>query len=105
MAKLMLLLYNDPSGWQKLSPEEMQKATEKYMAWMNKPFTVDSGRLAHDPGRVMRAPGGQVRTTDGHTAKPRRCWAVITRSRPPATTKPLPGRTTIRTWNTAAPSR
>jgi len=65
MAKFMLLLYNDPSGWQKLSPEEMQKATEKYMAWMNKPFTVDSGRLAHDPGRVMRAPGGQVRTTDG----------------------------------------
>jgi hypothetical protein len=65
MAKIMLLLYDDPSGWHKLSPEEMQTATEKYMAWVHKPFTVDSGRLAADPGRVMRASKGQVRTTDG----------------------------------------
>ena len=37
MAQFMLLLYNDPSGWSKLSPEDMQKATEKYMAWTKKP--------------------------------------------------------------------
>ena len=32
MPHFMLLLYDDPSGWERLSPEEMQKATEKYMA-------------------------------------------------------------------------
>jgi hypothetical protein len=61
MAYFMLLLYDDPSGWAKLSPEEMQKATERYMAWTKKPFTRDSKRLAADVGKVMRGP----RTTDG----------------------------------------
>ena len=65
MPQYMLLLYDDPSGWHKLSPEEMQKAIEKYMAWTKKPFTVDSKRLAGDPGRVIRAQGGRPRATDG----------------------------------------
>ena len=65
MAQFMLLLYNDPSGWQKLSPEEMQKALEKYMAWTKKPFTADAKRLAEDPGRVIRPEGGAPRATDG----------------------------------------
>ncbi len=65
MAYFMLLLYDDPSGWSRLSPEEMQKATEKYMAWTSKSFTRDSKRLAPDPGRVMRSEGGKTRTTDG----------------------------------------
>ena len=30
MPQYMLLLYDDPAGWRNLSPEEMQKATEKY---------------------------------------------------------------------------
>lgn len=65
MPKYMLLLYDDPSGWHKLSPEEMQKAIEKYMAWTKKPFTIDSKRLADDPGRVIRSQGGRPRATDG----------------------------------------
>ena len=65
MPKYMLLLYEDPSGWQKLSAEEMQKAIEKYMAWTRKPFMVDSKRLAEDTGRVIRSKGGQPRATDG----------------------------------------
>ncbi len=65
MAQFMLLLYDDPSGWTKLSPEEMQKALEKYMAWTKKPFRVDSKRLAPDAGRVMRSQGGKPRVTDG----------------------------------------
>ena len=65
MPQYMLLLYHDPSGWTKLSPEEMQKATEKYMAWMKKPFTKDSGRLAPDVGRVIRSVGGKPKATDG----------------------------------------
>jgi hypothetical protein len=66
MPQYMLLLYEDPSGWGEVSPEEMQKAVEKYVAWTRKPFTVDSKRLAGDAGRVIRAPGGgKPRATDG----------------------------------------
>ena len=65
MPKYMLLLYQDPSGGQNLSPEEMQKALEKYMAWRQKPFTVDGNRLVNDAGHVIRSVGGKPRATDG----------------------------------------
>jgi hypothetical protein len=65
MPHFMLLLHSDPSGFQNLSPEEMQKALEKFMAWRTKPFTRDGHRLTDDSGRVMRSHGGQTRTTDG----------------------------------------
>src|SRR5580704_9589819 len=66
MPNYMLLLYEEiPSRLQKLSPEEMQKALEKYMAWKKKPFVVDSQRLAQDAGRVIRAQDGKARATDG----------------------------------------
>ncbi|OFW24827.1 MAG: hypothetical protein A3G21_12605 [Acidobacteria bacterium RIFCSPLOWO2_12_FULL_66_21] len=53
MSQFMLLLYDNPADWQTISPEEMQKAIEKYMAWTKKPFNIDSKRLAGDAGRVM----------------------------------------------------
>jgi hypothetical protein len=65
MPQYMLALYDDPSGWQKLSPEEMQKAMEKYMAWGKKPCVVQGKRLAADTGRVLRSANGKVRATDG----------------------------------------
>ncbi len=65
MAKFMLLLYENPEGWKKLSPEEMQTALEKYMAWAHKPFTVDSQRLASEPGRILRPRNGRTSVTDG----------------------------------------
>ena len=66
MPHYMLLLYDDPTHWQTLSPEEMQKAIEKYGAWTRKSFTKDSKRLAADAGRVIRPTnGGQARATDG----------------------------------------
>ena len=65
MAQFMLLLYDNPANWKTLSPEEMQKAVEKYFAWAKKPFTVDSKRLAPDAGRVIRPQGGKPRATDG----------------------------------------
>jgi hypothetical protein len=63
MAQFMLLLYGDPSRWQKLSPEEMQKATEKYLAWVNK--SIDAKRLSDDVGKVIDSHGGKPRVTDG----------------------------------------
>ena len=65
MPQFMLLLYDNPTDWQKVSPEEMQKAIEKYMAWTRRPFVVDSKRLAGDAGKVVRASAGAKRTTDG----------------------------------------
>ena len=65
MPQYMLLLYDDPTGFHKLSPEEMQKAVEKYVAWSKRPFTVMSKRLADDPGRVIRSNGGKPRSADG----------------------------------------
>ena len=65
MAKFMLLLYDNPTDWGQISPEEMQKAIEKYMAWSKKPFTVDSLRLADDSGKVMRPQSGSLRVSDG----------------------------------------
>ena len=59
MPQYMLLLYDDPSSWGTVSPEQMQKAIEKYGAWTRKPFTVDSKRLAGDAGRVIRSQGGR----------------------------------------------
>ena len=63
MPNYMFLLYQDPSWYKKLSAEEMQKATEKYMAWTQKPFVADSKRLAGDPGKVIRLNGGHARAT------------------------------------------
>lgn len=65
MAKFMLLLYDDPTQWQKLSPDEMQKAVEKYVAWTKKAFTVNSERLGEDSGRVIRVENGRPRAVDG----------------------------------------
>jgi hypothetical protein len=62
----MLFLYDDPTEWQNISPEEMQKAIEKYVAWAKKPFMVSSQRLGADTGRVIRAErGGTPRASDG----------------------------------------
>src|SRR5690348_9754006 len=68
MPQYMLLLYDSPAAVQhfrSMSPEEMQKAVEKYMAWAKKPFTRDTKRLAEDVGRVIRTENGKQRTTDG----------------------------------------
>jgi len=65
MPQYMLALYDDPSGWKKLSPEETQKAVEKYMAWGNRAYVVQGKRLAADLGRVLRATNGKPRATDG----------------------------------------
>jgi hypothetical protein len=68
MAQFMLLLYDNPTYTGKfaaMSPDEMQKATEKYMAWTQKPFTKGAGRLEMDPGKVIRANAGKPRATDG----------------------------------------
>lgn len=68
MAKFMLLLYDDPANWRNFSPEQMQNAIGKYMAWAQKlgqkGILVGSDKL-QDNGRVIRKSGSQIRVSDG----------------------------------------
>jgi hypothetical protein len=64
MPQYMLLLHDTGEDWARLSPEEMQKTAEKYMAWRNKPFVVDGHRL-DATGRTLRKQNGNVSVTDG----------------------------------------
>ena len=72
MPKYMLLLHDDPAGFMSLSPDEMQKAIEKYVAWGDRlraeGVILDGAKLQDEPGRVLRRRDGRVRATDGpHT--------------------------------------
>ena len=64
MPKYMLLLRDDREGFASLSPEQLQKTSEKYMAWRRKHFVVDGQRL-EDGGQVMQKKNGSVTLTDG----------------------------------------
>ena len=65
MAQYALVLYGDPSRWKKITPDEMQRVTEKYMEWgrnaAKNGFLRSSHRLAEELGKVMRGAG----VTDG----------------------------------------
>ena len=65
MPHYMLLLRDDRETWNNLSPEEMQKAVEKYYAWRKNPFVVDGKGLNAGTGRVLRKKNGKVNVTDG----------------------------------------
>src|SRR6516165_8996194 len=68
MPNYMLLLYDDPSIWKTMSPEEIQKIFEKYFAWReklrNQRILVGSAKLADEPGKVIRGKD-KMRVTDG----------------------------------------
>lgn len=65
MPRFALILHGDPARWKKVSPKEMQKVTEKYMAWgqnaANAGFLRASHRLALDAGKVLQ----DTRAIDG----------------------------------------
>ncbi len=65
MPQYLLLLYDNTPTLRNLSPEEMQKATEKYMAWSKMPFTQSGKRLAPDHGKILRPHAGKAKVTDG----------------------------------------
>ena len=69
MPTYMLLLHDNLAAFANVSPDEMQKVVEKYIAWGNR--LRDAGvmtggdKLTDEPGKVMRRKDGQVRVTDG----------------------------------------
>jgi hypothetical protein len=71
MSQYLLLLYDNSSTLRSLSPEEMQKAVEKYMAWSKLPFTKGGKRLAEDHGRIMHPGPAQPHKGAAHAGKSR----------------------------------
>lgn len=69
MAEYMLFLYDSPTDFSHLSPEEMQAIIAKYQAWGDdleaRGKLLGSDKLADGEGRVLRSSGGSVRVTDG----------------------------------------
>jgi hypothetical protein len=70
MPSYMLLLHSDPSTWSSMSPEDMQKAMQKFLAWREKlrsqNILVGSNKLRDDRGKVIRGKDKNgFRVTDG----------------------------------------
>jgi len=69
MPQYLLLLYDDPTGWAKLSSDERKWWMEKYGAYRERLQAnnawVGGQKLADEPGRVVRGVGEDIRVTDG----------------------------------------
>ena len=69
MPRYMLLLHDNPASFADVSPEQMQKVIEKYIAWGNglrEAGVMHAGdKLTDEPGKVLRSNNGNVRITDG----------------------------------------
>lgn len=69
MPTYLLLLHEDPSVFERVSPEEMQNIIQKYSSWKQR--MLETGlltggeKLQDGTGRVMRRVGGQTSVTDG----------------------------------------
>jgi hypothetical protein len=65
MSQYLLLLHHDPSGFQRMAPEQQKAAELKYREWMSRPGAIDAKRLTADPGRIVRGNNGAAHVTDG----------------------------------------
>ena len=69
MPKYMLLLHDNPAAFANVSPNDMQKVVEKYIAWgkkLREAGVMKAGdKLTDEPGKLMRRKDNQVRVTDG----------------------------------------
>lgn len=67
MAQFILLLYDDPTKWEKMSPQEQQAGYSKYMNWGKQAresgYLAAGNKLVDDAGKVVR--GKTPVATDG----------------------------------------
>ena len=69
MAEYVLLLHEDPSGFDEVSPDEIERVIGEYVAWREE--LVAQGRLAggkklrDEGGRWLTRENGDVRVLDG----------------------------------------
>ncbi|MCA0374177.1 MAG: YciI family protein [Gemmatimonadetes bacterium] len=75
MATFMLLLFDDPTEYADMSPDQLQAVVEKYMAWsaeMGAAGRLQGGhKLRDEGGRIVRSEGGAVVVRDGPYAEVR----------------------------------
>lgn len=69
MAKFMLILHETPGNFKSVTPEEMQRIVEKYMAWASKLAhagkTVGSNKLMEEGGKIVTRKKGELNVVDG----------------------------------------
>lgn len=69
MPNYLLFLHEDPSGFEQVSPAEMQAIIQKYSEWkrrMQEAGVLTGGEKLQDgTGRVLRKAAGQTSITDG----------------------------------------
>ncbi len=68
-SKFMLALHDDPSAFESLSPEEMQKIVQRYNEWagaLAKQGRMAGGeKLTDEPGQILRREGAKNTVKDG----------------------------------------
>ena len=73
MPQYMLVLRDNPAQFDALSPDEIQRIIQKYVAWGDslraRGLLAGSAKLTDGTARVMRRENGRVRTTDGPYAE------------------------------------
>ncbi|MCM3900115.1 MAG: YciI family protein [Pyrinomonadaceae bacterium] len=69
MPTYLLFLHEDPSVFERVSPEEMQAIIQKYSRWKQRMLEAGAltggEKLQDGTGRVLRRTGGQAAVTDG----------------------------------------
>jgi hypothetical protein len=69
MPQFMLILYETPGDFQKMSPEEIQQVIEKYTAWGGKLGAagqmVAGHKLTEDGGKQMSRKANKLTVVDG----------------------------------------
>lgn len=69
MSSFMLLLYDDPSAFANVTPEQMQHVIGEYIAWAQKlgqEGKLEGGqKLKDEGGKVLKSAGKQVSVVDG----------------------------------------
>jgi hypothetical protein len=73
MPDYMLLLRDNKAEFLNLSPDEIQRIIQKYIAWgdslRRRGLLVGNNKLTDGAARVMRREGGRIRVTDGPYAE------------------------------------
>jgi hypothetical protein len=73
MAKFLLLPYEHPGAFTDLSPADMQRIVERYVAWTDRLRAAGqlerSAKLRDGEGRVLQGAGRKLKVTDGPYAE------------------------------------
>jgi hypothetical protein len=73
MSKFLIVAYDRPGDFADLSPADMQRIVERYVAWTDRLRAAGklerSAKLKDGEGRILRGAGQKLRVTDGPYAE------------------------------------